>query len=270
MKITVLMENSPGDDPRLIPEHGLSLLIETKRHRLLMDTGPSPHTWENAARLGVDLSSVDTVILSHGHYDHTGGVMSLAETHPGLTVYLQRSALGAFYSGERYIGMDPRIAMLPGLRLLDGDFVIDEELSLFAPITGRRLWPASNLALSEIVAGVRRQDRFLHEQFLVVHEEERLVLVTGCAHNGILNLLDRFRDHYHRDPDAVISGFHMMKKTAYTEEETAAIEETGHILSSLQTEFWTGHCTGTAAGLLQEVMGPKLHLLHTGLVIDLS
>ena len=74
MKIITLVENSCGHED-CIAEHGLSVYIETRKHRLLLDTGQSDAVVKNAEVLGVDLSLVDTVVLSHGHYDHSGGIV---------------------------------------------------------------------------------------------------------------------------------------------------------------------------------------------------
>ena len=285
MKIQVLLENHTGNDDRLSAEHGLSLYVETGKHRLLADTGASDLTWDNAAVLGVDLTKIDTVVISHGHYDHAGGLLGFAAKKPDADIYMQRSAGGDFYHDEKYIGIDKRILQLPRLHLLDGDLVIDEELALYAGVTGRKLWPRSNRLLSEIRDGNRQQDEFEHEQFLVITERDesrtgsedeagparqavRRVMISGCAHNGILNLLDRFRDIYGTDPDVVISGFHMMKREAYTPEEEAEILETARILTETDTIWYTGHCTGEKAyDLMAPVMGERLQAMHTGMEI---
>ena len=86
--------------------HGLSLYLETHDHRLLMDTGSTGAFADNAEALGIDLTRVDTVVLSHGHYDHAGGLLRFAALNPGAPIYLQAGADGDFYHGDRYIGID--------------------------------------------------------------------------------------------------------------------------------------------------------------------
>src|SRR5699024_1997283 len=139
MRIVTLIENTPGA-PGCAHEHGLSLYVETGRHTLLLDTGATGAFAATAAVLGLDLGRVDTIVLSHGHYDHAGGLRQAAALAPGARIYMQRGAAGEFFHGERYIGIDKAILELPGLRLLDGDCRLDEELFLFAGITGRRFW----------------------------------------------------------------------------------------------------------------------------------
>ena len=92
MKIINLMEDTLGEK-QVYAEHGFSIYIETPRHRLLADTGASEKTWENAKRLGVDLGSIDLVFLSHGHYDHSGGILSFAEQNPDVRIYMHARAV---------------------------------------------------------------------------------------------------------------------------------------------------------------------------------
>lgn len=264
MKIITLIENT-SKAPRFHAEHGLSLYIETSNHRLLMDTGASGLAWENADTLGIDLAKVDTVVISHGHYDHAGGLLEFVKRNPRADIYMQKKALGKFYHGERYIGIAPEIANLPQLKLVEGEYSIDEELELFSNISGRILWPEGNQLLSELVDGIHRQDEFLHEQCLVVKEKETKVLISGCAHNGIINILDRYQELYQGYPDLVISGFHMMKKTDYTEAEKENIKATARKLKDLPTVFYTGHCTGEPAfALMKPIMGERLCSLGAG------
>lgn len=266
MKAVILMEDT-GGVKGCEYEHGLSVYIETKRHKILMDTGASEKTLSNAEKLGIDLSAVDTVILSHGHSDHSGGILAFHERNQTAFIYMQKTALGDYYHGERYIGVDKRIGQLSSAKLLEGDHRIDEELSVFTGITGRRFWPESNLHLSMIENGRQMQDEFVHEQCLVIQGEKNL-LVSGCAHNGILNILDRYREIYGGCPDAVISGFHMMKKTDYSETEAETIRRTAKELKDTDTVFYTGHCTGQKAiDLMRPIMGDKLVQICCGMEV---
>lgn len=267
MKIITLMENTCGSEKFLF-EHGLSLYIETEKHKLLMDTGSSDGFLKNAEKLGIDLRDVDAVFLSHGHYDHSGGILAFSNVNPSAPIYMQKLAGGDYYHGERYIGIDKKILTLPQVRLLRGNLVLDEELSLFTDITGRRCYPQSNFVLTKKEGEKEEQDSFAHEQCLVIREGDERVLISGCAHNGILNILDKYRELYQELPTRVVSGFHMMKKTPYTEEETETILENARELAGYDTVFYTGHCTGEEAfALMKPVMGEKLVRLRSGLTV---
>ena len=91
------------------------------------------------------------------------------------------------------------------------------------------------------------------------------VLLSGCAHNGILNILDKYTQIYGDEPTHVISGFHMMKKNDYTTDDTKMIEETAHILSKMDTHFYSGHCTGEyPLQVLKSIMKEQLIAIHSG------
>ena len=269
MRIVTLIENTPGAEG-CAHEHGLSLYLQTPRHNLVLDTGSTTAFADNAAAVGIDLSGVDTVVLSHGHYDHAGGLLRMAELAPQANIWMQRSAGGDFYHGDKYIGMDKAVLALPRVHFLDGDARLDEELYLFSGITGRRYWPQSNLDLRVMRNGVPVQDDFAHEQCLVVEAEGRRVLLSGCAHNGILNILDRYREIFGGDPDVVVSGFHMKKGTDYTPEEWQVIENTARALTQHRCRFYSGHCTGRPAfERMQQIMGDQLRALHSGVELEL-
>ena len=268
MKIINLIEDTKGNENCLY-EHGFSVYIETKKHKLLVDTGATDAFIKNAGVLGVDLTKVDTVIISHGHYDHTGGLLSFSDINPNAKIYIQESAKGAFYNyrnqEEKYIGMDERIFNLSQVTFLESDLKIDDELFLFTDVTGRKLWPKGNEILKKKVGREFIQDDFCHEQYLVVTEGDEKVLVSGCAHNGILNILEKYKEIYHALPTRVISGFHMMKKNEYTLEDTKMIEETAHVLGKMDTKFYSGHCTGEyPLGVLKGILKEKIVEMHSG------
>lgn len=265
MRIVTLVENSCGHEGS-IAEHGLSIYIETEKHKLLLDTGQTDAVVKNAKVLGIDLIAVDTVILSHGHYDHSGGIMPFSNLNHTAQIIMQSSATEPHYNGERYIGIDTDILKLPNVRLIDGDMQLDDELFLFSGITGRRCYPQGNRKLSCLKDGVKTEDDFMHEQCLVITQNGKCWLLSGCAHNGILNILDRYKELFNSYPDYVITGFHMMKREGeHTEEEKAVIIQTAQELSQLDTVFYSGHCTGIPAfELMKEIMGDKLIALHSG------
>lgn len=246
-------------------EHGLSVYIETDKHKILVDTGATGAFIENAKKLKINLEDVDTVVLSHGHYDHAGGIMEFTKINSKATIYMQKTAGDDYYHGERYIGINKKLLELPRVFMVDKSYKIDEELSLFANITGRKYFAESNLVLSKKIEGELFQDDFSHEQCLVIHQGEDNFLISGCAHNGILNILEKYSEFFGKYPKAVISGFHMMKKGDYTEEEKQVICDTAKELQKMNTIFYTGHCTGNrAVQLMKPIMKEKLKVIHSG------
>ena len=270
MRIITLVENTCGHE-NCIAEHGLALYIETVKHKLLLDTGQTDAVVKNAEVLGIDLTAVDTVILSHGHYDHSGGILPFSQINRTAQIIMQRKAAEPHYNGERYIGIDQAILGLPNIRLIDGDLRLDDELFLFSGITGRRCYPHGNRKLSRMEKGKKVPDDFAHEQCLVISENGKQWLLSGCAHNGILNILDRYKEMFGDAPDYVITGFHMMKKDGeHTEEEKAVIMQTAQELAKMKTVFFSGHCTGIPAfEMMKEIMGGRLIALHSGEAVRL-
>ena len=121
MRIVTLIENT-GCREDLVQEHGLSLYIETGAVKILFDAGQSGAFADNAQKLGVDLSRVDFMVLSHGHYDHGGGIRRFLEINKTAPVYLSRDAFAPCHNGSRsYIGLDGSLAENPRLVFVDGD-----------------------------------------------------------------------------------------------------------------------------------------------------
>ncbi len=272
MHIVTLMENTDGGLGCAF-EHGLSFYVETPRHKLLLDTGASDRFIANAEKLSIDLTAVDTVILSHGHYDHTGGVMPFASVNPRAKIYLRDCADGDYFNvGEndiRYIGIDKKIMELEQLVPVKRGMAIDEEIDLFTDITGRRCYSASNNVLKVRYGDRYKPDLFHHEMCTVIHADGKNYLFSGCAHNGVLNILDRYHCLYGGWPDVVLTGFHFMKSGDYTEAERQNIRAVAEELSSLPTLFYSGHCTGEAAfAMMKEMMGDKLIKLHSGMTVQ--
>lgn len=267
MKIITLVENEQKNK-NILAEHGLSLYVETSKHKLLMDTGRTDAIIKNASELDIDLTAVDTIILSHGHYDHSGGIIPISKINNHAKIIMQSSAVLPHYSNEKFIGIDSAISDLPNLQLIDGNLNIDEELFIFSGISGRKCFPDGNLKLFSVINGVKVQDDFSHEQCLVISDNDKKWLLSGCAHNGIINILDRYKEIFNDMPDYVITGFHMMKREEdgeYTDKDIAVIKETAHELIKTDTIFYSGHCTGTFAfDIMKEIMGDQLVQLYSG------
>ncbi len=270
MRIVCLIENTEGK-AGCGTEHGLCLYVETERHKLLVDTGASELFIKNAEIKGVDLTKVDTVVLSHGHSDHGGGLEAFSRINPTAKIYMQESAKGEYYSQHepdlepKYIGLAPEVKDLPQIVRIHGKLTIDEELSVFMCVSDKRPIPTANRALKEKQGDCFVPDKFRHEQYLVVQEGNRQVLFSGCCHHGIRNILAVYRDLYGRDPDEVISGFHLLQRNGYSSEDVEEIVDTAHALKTFNTVFYTGHCTGEKPyEVMKGIMGDQLQYMHCG------
>ena len=278
MRIVNLIEDTVVENG-FKSEHGLCFYIETSKHKILCDTGASDAFIYNAQRLNINLEQVDMVILSHGHYDHCGGVMEFAKINSKADIYIQQSACEDYYNikngFEKYIGINKEILTLKQLKLINGDYKIDDELAIFTGINPDLESFKGNLFLKKKVGDELLQDNFNHEQCLVISEKSdeniiKNVLISGCAHNGILNIIQQYNKKYDYELDAIFSGFHMMKDGEYTDEEIRIIQEMAHKLNDFKAIFYTGHCTGKDAFLImKKIMNDKLFNISVGTQWDI-
>jgi 7,8-dihydropterin-6-yl-methyl-4-(beta-D-ribofuranosyl)aminobenzene 5'-phosphate synthase len=175
--------------------HGLSLYIETPKHKILFDMGPDEQFLSNAEKLGVDLKAVDLAILSHGHYDHGGGLKAFCQLNDTAKICLRKGSFGDYVALEedgslRYIGLDPTLqAYADRLVFTEERAQPDEELLLFSDVPDTYGALSASAKLKERQGANLLQDRFLHEQDLLITAEGKTVLVSGCSHRGIVNIL---------------------------------------------------------------------------------
>ncbi len=250
MNITVLIENTAPQG--LIREHGLSFYLEYRGGRYLLDAGESGALLRNAADLGIDLSTVDKAVLSHGHYDHADGLSAFFAINVTAPVYARPHAADPQYHNERYIGVKHGLFQRHRDRfdLADGP---------------RDLAPGLHL----IPDGVD------HEQSLVAETVGGLVILNSCCHAGagviVKDIMARFPGHPVR---ALLGGFHLMGAGGPKSLGVAPGIVTN--LARWLTEelgvqdVYTGHCTGVPAfALLKEAAGARIHALTTGLTVEL-
>lgn len=257
MKISVLTENTTRD-PGLTAEHGLSLLIETGGKRFLMDTGATGAFADNALKMGVDLASVDAVILSHGHYDHGGGLEAFLKCNDTAPVYLSAHAFGEYYNGSgAYIGLPRQLQGHPRLVSVTGSLQLTSNLTVEC-YSGKPVCPIEPFGLQVRKGGCLQPDDFRHELYLLA-QEQRCVCITGCAHVGVENILRRFH------PQVLIGGFHFKQ----LQPSDPRLELAARRLREFPCEYYTGHCTGEAQyAFLKEQLGDRLHALYTGFTVE--
>lgn len=257
MKITVLTENTT--ELGLPVEHGLSLFIEIGDRRILFDSGQSDLFAKNAEALGVDLTTVDFAVLSHGHYDHGGGLQTFLTCNKTAPVFLSRYAFEPHYNGtEKYIGLDTALQSSERLVLTGETHRIADGLTLFSCNERTRPFDFGSANLHVMQNGVLMPEDFRHEQYLLIEENGRRILISGCSHKGILNIMEWFR------PDVLIGGFHLMKQPCGDLLRSYAIR-----LNAYPTAYYTCHCTGTEQYAFMRGTMQRLHYISAGTVLKI-
>ena len=277
MKLTVLVENK-ALDPRVKRAHGLSLFVRTEDHTILFDFGPRGDLLlENAAALGVDLSTVDVAVLSHGHNDHSGGLEAFLEANRSAKVYVHRRAFLPHFAqaGEQFndISADPELPARYGARivLVEGTYRLDNTLTLISDVEETVPKFSTNRTLFEGAGAARALDDFAHEQSLLIRENGKTVLLGGCAHKGITNIIRRAETVDGRMPDAVFAGFHMTNPGLGVDEDPAAVTNAGMELKRWPCRYYTGHCTGDAPyAQLKNVLDDRLINMNCGLSFNVE
>ena len=269
MKITALVENITKDE-NLLSEHGLSLHILTRNHKILFDVGKTDKFLKNAEALNIDIKKVDLVVISHGHYDHGRGIKHLLSANEKAEVFINKEAFDEYYAvnndGQNiYIGLEQELRDNERISLTDGFFYLDSEVATFSGVDGEMLRPTYNETLKIRIEDTLFNDPFKHEQNLVINEDGKLVLIAGCMHNGVCNIMNHFYDLYECMPDIVIGGLHMMNPSTEESESDEFIKEVADFMLETKAMFYTCHCTGEKAyAKLKEIMGDRIEYLHTG------
>lgn len=272
MRITTLVENSFHPSQHVLEaEHGLSFYIEHNNHIFMSDVGKSGKFANNAKKIGIDLSRVEALVITHHHHDHGGGLQRFFQENPSGNVYLRGSPDVDYVARFSlrpviYIGLDKAVLEKYADRItyISENYEIFRGVHLLIEIPLIYPKPVGDKRLRKR-RGLRTPlDTFGHELVTVLQGEEGLVLLTGCAHNGVLNMIAAVKNALPGEPiQAVIGGFHLKR------EKESLVRQVGEALSALDIpEIYTGHCTGEAPyTVLKSMLGDRLHQLYTGMVM---
>ncbi len=195
IRITVLIDNK-ASRPDLKAEHGLSLWIEYREKRILFDTGQSDNLIRNAEKLNIDLAQTDAIVLSHGHYDHTGGLKSVLDIAPKAKTYLHPAAIekkfGRKTSETKSIGMSDSANKAIQNRNITWT-AAPAQLFPGLAVTGQipRISKFENVEDAFFLDGsCQKADELLDDQALFIESAKGLIAVLGCAHAGVVNIMN--------------------------------------------------------------------------------
>lgn len=244
MKITILCNDLAKSG--FFAEHGLSLLIDDET---IFDTGTSDVAVKNAEKLGVNFSKVKRIFISHGHYDHIGGLPNILAKTGKVDLYLHKKAIMPKYSGERFAGFSYKwkdIEKMANVHLLDGDTDADGFTILNDVQTVEE-----NIDPNFKVNG--RHDLFEDEINLIKDE----ILITGCAHRGIENIFQKAIEKH--EIKMIIGGFHLINA------DIQRIKSISRLFADHDVKIVPLHCTGNVAtDIFKETLGEKCLLKVAG------
>ena len=277
MRIVALIENTSAAE-KLKAEHGLCLYVEKDGNKYLIDTGASDKFINNAKKMRIPIGEVTKILVSHNHFDHTGGIEPYLKINPDVEIYAKKAADNDFYIKQGFLRVP--IGQISYLREENSDnFVlynsfqeIDEGVfAMSNEYTDYSMYCEDKRLYMRYEGQVIRDD-FLHEAFFVFfperNREKGCVVISPCSHCGIVNILKTVRMRFPESPIlSVIGGFHLMgsstKKLCCSVDY---VDKTINELKGIETgTIYTCHCTGlTGYGILKAKLGDRIQYLQTG------
>ncbi len=274
MRIITLSDNtSQKNDLRC--EHGLSVYIETEKHKVLFDTGKSDIFIQNAIKLKIDLKEIDTLIISHGHYDHLGGLIYFLKLNNSAKIYLKKEIFNYQYSSIRKnlskeIGYSHDLLSYKNrFTFINEDIMKLDELIIIPKIEHTYSLPLGNNILYKYNNKSIEKDDFAHELIFAIDAKDGIYLFSGCAHNGILNMISTLKTHFPTQKIKMIfGGLHLIDRSENVETETN--EEILNIATEMNklthnSLLFTGHCTGSnALMVMKKILKERIDTFYVG------
>ena len=277
VSITILCDNTASMKEGIRAEHGFSALVETDDTKILFDTGQSDVFWHNAEVMGKDLSSVKTVVLSHGHYDHTGGLLSLARAGRPFTVVGHRDVFAKRYKKQmdgslKYIGCPYPKDYLEsrGLKFTFAGSHVEVEPGIFFVSEVER---SNNFEKGDPLLAVKDEtgdavpDPFMDDASIYLKTPRGLVVILGCSHRGVVNILKKILT---LEGDVPILG--LIGGTHLSRVDSSQTEKTIEVIKNMDIHaIGVSHCTGLeAADEIKRSFKERFFRAMAGIIITID
>ena len=277
MKVYTLMQDDKRKNTAFMTEHGLSLYFEHGGKRILFDTGASDSFIYNATLLGIDLLKVDVCVISHAHATSTGGLRHFLDINEKATVYMKHAARGDFYIkkpfSQEHTRIDPVLFRdyADRIKLIEYDAEIADGV-IAANAEKYRHYPLYSSLMYKKQDGVLVHDDLAHELFVAVKTENGVVVLTGCSHHGVINILKTADEKFGR-VSAIAGGFHLNGTRClglrHKSEPAIEVRAIAKYLSSNRIKHvYTGHCTGDKQ-LEKLELHARANRLYAGDILEL-
>ena len=271
MKFTVLVENT-AEEP-LKCEHGLSFFIEFEGSNYLLDAGTTDLFLENAKQLLVPIYDVKACVLSHGHYDHSGGFERYLENNSEAVLYMMKTATEEYYSGKNEvheIGIPKELIKKHRnrFRFIEDVTKLSEHVYLVPHHTEGLECIGKRAKLYKKIDGELKADDFSHELSLVLELQKGIVIFNSCSHGGARQIISEVKEIFvEKEIYAFVGGLHM-KSGDYSEAEIKELVE--YMKAAGVQCLYTGHCTGEEAFQVLKKYGDEfVQDLSTGKVVEI-
>lgn len=264
VKITTLIENSPGEHHALKTEHGISFFIEKDGHNILFDTGQTGTFIENAEQLRKNLTSLEYVVLSHGHYDHSGGLRSLTQLTADFELIVGEGFFEEKYgyrnNSYEYLGnnFDETFLQNQGIAYRYADQPLTELIpGVFVVTQFPRKYPDEviNQRFKVMHNGSLQDDPFTDEVLVAVDTAEGLIVLLGCSHPGMKNMLDAVSNLIQRPIYAILGGTHLVESN-----DTSLGKSLNYLKNNDLKVIGVSHCTGQIA--MDQLAASNSHYYH--------
>lgn len=280
MKVVVLIDNNPDPDGKYLTEHGVSIYFEADGLKWLFDVGASTAFAINARKMGIDIRKVDYLILSHAHRDHTGGLDYFLRKNKKARVLMAPLVEGELFISYRKniyhnITLDHSVIRNHSERFdfANTDLQLSENVAFIRHIPAIETLPKANCLLFQSDGFGEHPDDFNHEIALKVRTPNGIVVLSGCSHHGLLNILQAATQGTKVEKvAAIIGGTHLLDSDDYIQFETR--DEISGIVNEIllrhpEIKIITGHCTGvTAQQIFKESINDRFQLFHSGAVYN--
>lgn len=271
MRIVTLLENDTTRK-ELKAAHGLSLYIETAKHKILFDVGPNNLYLKNAKLLGIAIEDIDIVVISHGHNDHATGLQKFLKRNNKAKIYVSK------YFFEEHVKVKGNVHINIGVKLLkkyahrfiyvEDSITLSENLRIVADVPFEEQIIQDN-ALKMFDGDRYRDEDFRHEIYFIIKEDDNVCLLSGCSHKGIEHIIDTIEKRHGLTFTHIIGGYHFSHYDPFNFKETDYLTHLGQKFHKReQSQFYSCHCTGNDAyDQLKIHLKEKLFRLRTGDVI---
>ncbi len=274
--LSILCDNTASMREGIRAEHGFSVLLERGGQRILFDTGQSDVYWHNAEVMGIDLRTVGVVLLSHGHYDHTGGLLRLVRSHRPVNVVAHREVFTPRYKRQRndslkYIGCPYTQAFLESrgvsFTFVEGRYEVAPNVYFISGVPQTTDFEVGDPLLVVKNGDKIEPDPFLDDASMYVKTSEGLVVVLGCSHRGVINILRYILTLEEGIPIlSIIGGTHLSRSPREQREKTI------DALKALNPRMiGVSHCTGSeAADAMSHVFGRSFFRAMAGVEVKID